>query len=430
MENFNSEENYKNLYLKYKKKYLNLKGGAYLPIPGTDLSKHNEQIKLMNDQFTKQQKKISEDSQQKSKLHNEKILKLNKELENKHKELIVCSYNISWAVQSNTDEVTLKLTDNIPKAKKIISEYEYVKTCQNRYGQPLVEGSKLTKCTQNGLQVIARLKPNLIGLQEAQTKEYCDEYKLWFKNKYNLNYDYIHSSSGQENTAIFYDVNVLGTCEQISPTGFYVKPEVGRASIVGYFNAYNLLVVNLHAGHFDDFSLPDGTVKKFNYDTGNYYYVDKDGKSSFKPPPASATCPITQEVTDKNEFKKLAHEKKCSSKSQLEKALKDHFREIDKLVLEKKLRVDAVILTCDSNDKYDTVTRKTRFTIANRQVSLHDIDPPLSCCYKKREAGEVLTPGDYVLSSNKLSSIFSLNIRYSSDHQPVIGYVKLLNPLR
>ena len=79
------------------------------------------------------------------------------------KKLVVMSYNMSWAVQKN-------VVDG--------SEIEYVDRVARFGDASMVEG--IAACTSNALETIRVVRPTILGVQEAQTRDFCDRYIKWF----------------------------------------------------------------------------------------------------------------------------------------------------------------------------------------------------------------------------------------------------------
>ena len=89
------------------------------------------------------------------------------------------------------------------------------------------------------------------------------------------------------------------------------------------------------------------------------------------------------------------------------------------------LPVKTVILTCDSNDKYEAVSylsgNENGFTVCGKNIYLQH-PPPLTCCYKKIQMTNLL---NLEIIFYQIETIFRLNIRNSSDHLPVKAKIDL-----
>lgn len=263
--------------------------------------------------------------------------------------MIVVSYNMSWAVQKDVAAG---------------SEIEYVRSCKRRFGHESMKESGIAACTSNALDAIHVLRPTIMGVQEAQTTEFCDRYVRWFASRGRPHMEYVHATSGPENSAIFYDASKTGPGRRVGPAeGFYCGKE-GRACCAAYFHKIRMVVVNVHAPHFS-----------------------------------------------------IRHNEKLLS------ALRKVFGTVTRSCATDKLRVDRVLVTGDFNDAKDLIGDDTpELKVCGHQV-LRWKPAPVTCC---RKGGALTLPdtrGDYVLSSAPVESLFSLSIPYSSDHDPVVAVI-------
>jgi len=264
--------------------------------------------------------------------------------------MVVVSYNMSWAVQ---EDVVAG------------SEIEYVRSCKRRFGHGSMKESGIAACTSNALRAMHVLQPTIIGVQEAQTTEFCDRYVEWFASHGRPHMEYVHATSGRENSAIFYDSSETGLGRRVGPARGFFCGEEGRACCAAYFRKMHTVVVNLHAPHFD---------------------------------PRHANAKLLS-------------------------ALREVFDTVTRSCAADKLPVDRVLVTGDFNDAHDVIGDDAPgLEVCGHQV-LRWKPAPVTCC---RKGGALALPdarGDYVLSSTPVESLFSLSIPYSSDHDPVVAVI-------